>query len=76
MKTKPIAASDNQEWLVYTFDPVTTAWPPSICGEKVRVPSRVEVKDVKGAAQHADEMIAANPPPSSSRSRSRKAIIL
>lgn len=63
VKTKPQAASDNQEWLVYTFDPVTeNSATVNLRWEKVRVPFTVEVKDVKAAwRKHADEMIAANP---------------
>ena len=63
VKTKPQAAGDNQEWLVYTFDPVTdNSATVNLRWEKVRVPFTVEVKDVKAAwRKHADEMIAANP---------------
>jgi len=63
VKTKPQAAGDNQEWLVYTFDPVTeNSATVNLRWEKMRVPFTVEVKDVKAAwRKHADEMIAANP---------------
>ena len=63
VKTKPQAAGDNQEWLVYTFDPVTeNSATVNLRWEKVRVPFTVEVKDVKAAwRKHADELIAANP---------------
>ena len=63
VKTKPQSASDNQEWLVYTFDPVTeNSATVNLRWEKVRVPFTVEVKDVKAAwRKHADELIAANP---------------
>jgi Protein of unknown function (DUF2911) len=63
VKAKPQAASDNQEWLVYTFDPVTENTATiNLRWEKVRVPFTVEVKDVKAAwRKRADEMIAANP---------------
>ncbi|HEX3146322.1 MAG TPA: DUF2911 domain-containing protein [Pyrinomonadaceae bacterium] len=63
VKTKPQPAGDNQEWLVYTFDPVTeNSATVNLRWEKVRVPFTVEVKDVKAAwRKHADEMIAANP---------------
>ena len=63
VKTKPQATGDNQEWLVYTFDPVTdNSATVNLRWEKVRVPFTVEVKDVKAAwRKHADEMIAANP---------------
>ena len=63
VKTKPQAVADNQEWLVYTFDPVTeNSAQVNLRWEKVSVPFTVEVKDVKAAwRKHADEMIAANP---------------
>ena len=63
VKTKPQAVSDNQEWLVYTFDPVTeNSAQVNLRWEKMKVPFTVEVKDVKAAwRKHADEMIAANP---------------
>jgi len=63
VKTKPQTVSDNQEWLEYTFDPVTdNSATVNLRWEKVRVPFTVEVKDVKAAwRKHADEMIAANP---------------
>ncbi len=47
VKTKPQATADNQEWLIYTFDPVTDkSAQVNIRWEKVRVPFTVEVKDV------------------------------
>ena len=63
VKTKPQAAGDNQEWLEYTFDPVTdNSATVNLRWEKVRVPFTVEVKDVKAAWRaHADALIAANP---------------
>ncbi len=63
IQAKPQTASDNQEWLSYTFDPVTdNSATVNLRWEKVRVPFTVEVKDVKAAwRKHADEMIAANP---------------
>src|SRR5207237_990651 len=63
VKTKPQAASDNQEWLVYSFDPVTdNSATVNLRWEKVRVPFTVEVKDIKAAWRtHADALIAANP---------------
>ncbi len=63
VKTKPQTASDNQEWLEYTFDPVTdNSATVNLRWEKVRVPFTVEVKDVKAAWRaHADALIAANP---------------
>ena len=63
VKTKPQTASDSQEWLVYTFDPVTeNSAQVNLRWEKMRVPFTVEVKDVKAAwRKHADELIAANP---------------
>ena len=63
VKTKPQMASDNQEWLMYSFDPVTeNSATVNLRWEKVRVPFTVEVKDVKAAWRaHADALIAANP---------------
>ena len=63
VKTKAQTVSDNQEWLVYSFDPVTdNSATVNLRWEKVRVPFTVEVKDVKAAWRaHADALIAANP---------------
>ena len=63
VKTKPQSASENQEWLIYTFDPVTeNSATVNLRWEKVRVPFTVEVKDVKAAWRaHADALMAANP---------------
>jgi Protein of unknown function (DUF2911) len=63
VKTKVQAVSDNQEWLVYTFDPVTESSATiNLRWEKVRVPFTVEIKDVKAAwRKRADDLIAANP---------------
>jgi len=62
VKTKPQSA-DNQEWLMYNFDPVTeTSAQVNIRWEKLRVPFTVEVKDVKALWRaKADALIAANP---------------
>src|SRR6185295_15914514 len=49
VKAKPQMTTDNQEWLMYTFDPVTDSTAQvNIRWEKVRVPFTVEVKDVVG----------------------------
>ena len=63
VKAKPQSVTDNQEWLIYTFDPVTAnSAQVNLRWEKISVPFTVEVKDVKAAwRKHADEMIAANP---------------
>jgi hypothetical protein len=63
IKTKPQPVSDNQEWLMYSFDPVTdNSATANLRWEKVRVPFNIEVKDVKAAWRaHADALIAANP---------------
>lgn len=63
VKAKPQSVTDNQEWLIYTFDPVTAnSAQVNLRWEKVSVPFTVEVKDVKAAwRKRADEMIAANP---------------
>jgi hypothetical protein len=51
VKTKPQPAADTQEWLQYTFDPVTdTSAQVNLRWERLRVPFTVEVKDVKGLA--------------------------
>src|SRR5215212_8487846 len=51
VKAKPQATADSQEWLLYTFDPVTdTSARVNIRWEKLTVPFTVEVKDVKGLA--------------------------
>ena len=63
VKTKPQMASESQEWLEYTFDPVTdNTAQVNIRWEKMRVPFTVEVKDVKALWRaRADALIAANP---------------
>jgi hypothetical protein len=63
IKTKPQMAADNQEWLMYSFDPVTEdSAQVNIRWEKLKVPFTVQVKDVKAAWRaHADALIAANP---------------
>jgi hypothetical protein len=63
VKAKPQTVNENQEWLVYSFDPITpNAATVNLRWEKVRVPFTVEVKDVKAAWRaHADALIAANP---------------
>src|SRR5881398_3632772 len=63
IKTKPQTMSDNQEWLIYSFDPVTeNSATVNLRWEKVRVPFTVEVKDVKAAWRaKADALITANP---------------
>jgi hypothetical protein len=63
VKTKPQMVSENQEWLMYNFDPVTdNTATVNIRWEKMRVPFTVEVKDVKALWRiKADALIAANP---------------
>ena len=63
VKTKAQMVSDNQEWLAYSFDPVTdNSATVNLRWEKLRVPFTVEVKDVKAVWRaHADALIAANP---------------
>jgi hypothetical protein len=63
VKTKPQPVGDNQEWLLFTFDPVTeNSATVNIRWEKLRVPFSVEVKDVKALWRaKADAVIAANP---------------
>ena len=51
VKAKPQMASESQEWLQYTFDPVNeNSAQVNLRWEKLRVPFTVEVKDVKGLA--------------------------
>jgi hypothetical protein len=48
VKAKPQAASDAQEWLLFTVDPVNdSSAQVNIRWERLRVPFTVEVKDVK-----------------------------
>lgn len=63
IKTKPQMVADNQEWLMYSFDPVTEdSAQVNIRWEKLKVPFTVQVKDVKAAwRSKADALIAANP---------------
>ncbi|MDT7807527.1 MAG: hypothetical protein QOJ70_1340 [Acidobacteriota bacterium] len=64
VKAKPQAAADNQEWLLYTFDPVgETSAQVNIRWERLRVPFTVEVKDVKALTiEKARAAIAAAKP--------------
>ncbi|HEY2829301.1 MAG TPA: DUF2911 domain-containing protein [Thermoanaerobaculia bacterium] len=63
VKAKPHTAAENQEWLLYTFDPVTANTATvNLRWEKVSVPFTVEVKDVKAAWRaRTDALIASNP---------------
>ena len=63
VKAKPQPVSDNQEWLIYTFEPASeNSATVNIRWEKTRVPFTVEVKDVKALWRaKADAVIAANP---------------
>ncbi len=63
VKTKPQATTDNQEWLMYTIDPVgADSAQVNIRWEKVSVPFTVKVPDVKALWRaKADALIAANP---------------
>jgi Protein of unknown function (DUF2911) len=48
VKAKPLTVADNQEWLMYSVDPLTdNSAQVNIRWEKVNVPFTVEVKDVK-----------------------------
>src|SRR5882724_691981 len=62
VKTKPQMANDSQEFLMYSFDPVTdNSATVNLRWEKIRVPFTVQVKDIKAAWRaHADALIAAN----------------
>jgi tetratricopeptide (TPR) repeat protein len=63
VKAKPQAVSESQEWLMYTFDPVSAnTATANLRWEKVSVPFTVEVKDVKALWRaKTDALIAANP---------------
>lgn len=63
VKTKPQPLSDNQESLLYNFDPVgENSATVNIRWGKVGVPFTVEVKDVKALWRaKADAVMAANP---------------
>ena len=64
VKAKPQMVADNQEWLMYSFDPVTdNSAQVNIRWEKVRVPFTVEVKDVTALAlEKARATVAAAKP--------------
>ena len=64
VKTKPQVTADNQESLIYSFDPVTdNSAQVNIRWEKVRVPFTVEVKDVAALTlQKARAAVAAAKP--------------
>jgi hypothetical protein len=64
VKAKPQMVADNQEWLIYTIDPVTdNSAQVNIRWEKVRVPFTVEVKDVTALAlEKARAAVAAAKP--------------
>jgi hypothetical protein len=63
VKTKAQMVSENQEWLEYSFDPITdNSAQVNIRWEKMSAPFTVEVKDVKALWRaKADALIAANP---------------
>jgi Protein of unknown function (DUF2911) len=64
VKAKPQMVAENQEWLVYSLDPVTdNSAQVNIRWEKVSVPFTVEVKDVKALTlEKARASIAAAKP--------------
>jgi hypothetical protein len=64
VKAKPEMATDNQEWLMYSFDPVSeNSAKVNIRWEKLRVPFTIEVKDVDAIAlRKAKDIIAAAKP--------------
>lgn len=63
VKTRPQPLSENQEYLIYTIDPISeNSATVNIRWEKTRVPFTVEVKDVKALWRaKADAVMAANP---------------
>ena len=64
VKAKAEAMNENQEWLVYSFDPVTdNSAQVNIRWERLRVPFKVEVPDVKALTlQKARAAVAAAKP--------------
>jgi len=64
VKVKPEWVNDNQEWLAFGFDPVTdNSAQVNIRWEKLRVPFKVEVPDVKALTiQKARAAVAAAKP--------------
>jgi len=64
VKAKPQWVNDSQEWMMFSFDPMTdNSATVNIRWEKARVPFTVEVKDVVAATlAHAREAIAAAKP--------------
>ncbi len=64
VKVKPETVNDNQEWLAYSFDPVgDNSAQVNIRWEKLRVPFKVEVPDVKALTlQKARAAVAAAKP--------------
>lgn len=64
VKVKPEPVNDNQEWLAFSFDPVTdNSAQVNIRWEKLRVPFKVEVPDVKALTiQKARAAVAAAKP--------------
>jgi hypothetical protein len=64
VKAKPQTTSESQEWLQYTFDPVTeTSARVNIRWEKIVVPFTVEVKNVKALAVEKMRAAVANAKP-------------
>src|ERR1700752_871677 len=63
VKVKPQVASDNQEWLAFSFDPISdNSATVNIRWEKTRVPFTVEIKDVVSLwRSKAEALMAANP---------------
>ena len=64
VKVKPQMVADSQEWLEYTFDPVTeNSAQVNIRWEKVQVPFTIEIKDVTALAlEKARAAVAAAKP--------------
>ena len=64
VKAKPQTVAENQEWLIYTFDPVgENSAQVNLRWERLRVPFTVEVKDVKAlAVEKARAAVAAAKP--------------
>lgn len=64
VKAKPSMVADNQEWLMYSFDPVTdNSAQVNIRWEKARVPFTVEVKDVNALTLEKARAVVATAKP-------------
>ncbi len=74
VKAKPQIVADNQEWLMFTLDPVTeNSAQVNIRWDKVKVPFTVEVKDVKALTLEKARASLAGAKPDDWQSRAQAA---